>query len=295
MVKILIFTVIFWFALFDCAESKEFINESEIVSTLDAKLSNSEDIKKLESYLAAQMENDSLEKEREVFVSKNKLLIEKTIMNGKKYIPIIVSILINHNLPLELAFVPAVESAYINSVKSSKGAAGIWQLLPQTARSFGLIVNKYVDERLDPIKSTVAAARYLKHLYSIFGDWKLVLASYNAGHNKIITKVSYHGPTFYEIKRYLPKQTQNFVIKFLAFSQEGKKIIMRDSFIDSSDIEVLKVSGKYDLKTISKLSGVSERELRELNRHFVKGIIPDDGNKYNLYMPKGYRKWEEVI
>lgn len=295
MIKILIFAVIFFTALFDNAKAKEFINENEIISILDMKLSNSEDIKRLEDYLIAQVKNEPLEKKKEAFISSNKLLIQKTLENGKKYLPMIISILIKHNLPIELAFIPAIESGYINGLKSSKGAAGIWQLVPQTARSFGLVVNKHVDERLDPVKSTVAAVKYLKYLYSVFGDWKLVLASYNAGHNKVITKVSYHGSNFSQIERYLPKQTQDFVVKFLAFSQEGKKLLLKENLLNKQEIDIIKVSGEYNLETIAKMAYIPEKELKELNKHFIKGIIPNDGNEYNLYLPKGYKNLVEAI
>lgn len=300
MIKALIFSIFLLLALSSntIVYAKDFISEKEVSAIVDIKLSNSTEIEKLEAYISKATKKDGnvdIEKDKEAFISKNKRLIEKSIENGKKYIPVIVSILLKHNLPVELAFIPAVESGYINGVKSAKGAAGIWQFVPQTARTFGLVVNKYVDERLDPVKSTYAAVRYLKYLYSVFGDWKLVLASYNAGHNKVITKVSYHGNSFQEIRRYLPKQTQDFIVKIMAFSQEGKKIIKRDGFIGEADFEIVTVKGSYDLKTIAKISYIPERELRELNKHFLKGIIPDDGNDYNLYVPKGYKKVVEAM
>lgn len=300
MVKMLIIPLILALALSgkDSIQAKEFVNEKEISAIVDIKLSNSAEIEKLESYISKIQKNqDSIdvEKEKQVFVSKNKKLIEKSIENGKKYIPLIVSILIKHNLPVELAFIPAVESGYINGVKSAKGAAGIWQFVPHTARTFGLVVNRYVDERLDPVKSTYAAVKYLKYLYSVFGDWKLVFASYNAGHNKVITKVSYHGDSFQSIKKHLPKQTQEFVVKIMAFSEEGKKLIKKNGLAAEPEFEVVTVRGGYDLKTIAKISYIPEKELKELNRHFLKGVIPDDGNEYNLYVPKGYKRLVEAM
>lgn len=300
MIKVLMINVIFVMTLFVNTFSfgKEFINEKELSIIVEIRISNSPEIEKLERYISQiskKEEKYDLETEKELFISKNKRFIEKSIENGKKYIPTILSILVKHNLPPELVFIPAIESGYINGVKSPKGAVGIWQFVPKTARTFGLVVNAYVDERLDPVKSTLAAATYLKHLYSIFGDWKLVLASYNAGHVKVITKVSYHGSDFDSIRRYLPKQTQNYIVKFAAFSQEGKKILSREGLLKDSEIEIISVRGGYDIKTISRVSYIPERELKELNKHFTKGIIPDDGNEYNLYVPKGYGKFVEAI
>lgn len=268
---------------------RDFLDQEEVTQEVGSRITSSAQIEKYIAELSKK--DDILVSEKEIFISKNRKLIERSVENGKRYIPMIISILIKHNLPTELAFIPAIESHYINGLKSPKGAAGIWQFMPQTAKTFGLVVNKYVDERLDPVKSTYAAVKYLKHLYGIFGDWKLVLASYNAGHNKIITKVSYHGSSFADIKRYLPKQTQGYILKFLAFSEEGKKIMLRSgSIVSESNFEVVSVKGSYDLKTISKLAYIPEKDLKELNRHFVKGVIPDDGNEYNLYVPKGYGK-----
>ncbi|MEZ0323723.1 MAG: lytic transglycosylase domain-containing protein [Hydrogenothermaceae bacterium] len=275
---------------------KEFLIQEELSKDVEISLNKSEDVKKLENYLKTISEKDKwLEKEKESFISKNRKIIEKSIENGKKYIPLIISILVKHNLPMDLAFIPAIESHYINGLKSPKGAAGIWQFMPQTARNFGLVVNNYVDERLDPIKSTQAAVKYLKHLYGIFGDWNLVLASYNAGHSKVITKVSYHGSSFSDVRKYLPKQTQDYLVKFLAFLEEGKKLLNKNGISMEPDIEVIEVSGKYDLKTIAKLTYIPEQKLKELNKHFIKGIIPEDGNIYNLYVPSGYGKLVKAL
>lgn len=300
MAKLLNINVIFVTTLLLNAVSfgKEFISERELFIGLEMKLAHSPDIERLEKYISQMSKNEEkldAEKEKESFILKNRKFIEKSLENGKKYIPMVLSVLVKHNLPPELVFIPAIESGYINGVTSSKGAAGIWQFVPQTARKFGLVVNRHVDERLDPIKSTLAAAKYIKYLYSVFGDWKLVLASYNAGHSKVISKISYHGSSFDSINRYLPKQTQNYIVKFTAFSQEGKKILLKEGLPKESKIEVVQVRGGYDIKTLAKISYIPEKELRELNKHFLKGVIPDDGNEYNFYVPKGYGEFVEAM
>jgi membrane-bound lytic murein transglycosylase D len=116
-----------------------------------------------------------------------------------------------------LAYLAVIESGLNSSAKSSSNATGIWQLMPETARNFGLKVNRYIDERKDPYKSTVATAKYLKSLYNTFGSWELVIASYNCGGGcvmKILKSTS--ASSLSEIKHILPKQTKRYVSKFFA-------------------------------------------------------------------------------
>jgi membrane-bound lytic murein transglycosylase D len=230
-----------------------------------------------------------IEKKKKDYISKHRRELESYIENGKNVIPLIYSIFIKHNLPPELLAIPVIESHYRIMVKSSKGAAGLWQFMPETARNFGLKVNKEVDERLDPIKSTLAAVKYFKKLYSVFGDWHLVLASYNAGHNKIITKVSYHGNSFSSIKNFLPKQTKEYVLKFIAIAEATTEIIKKKR-LDKEDtnFDIVKVNKGYTFEEISKLTYIKRETLDKLNPHLLKKRIPNDGEEYNLYVPKGY-------
>jgi len=270
----------------------ETLEPKNISSAVEDKLENSQDIKALENYLKKSEEElvkVEIEKKKKDYISKHRRELESYIENGKNVIPLIYSILIKHNLPPELLAIPVIESHYRIMVKSPKGAAGLWQFMPETARNFGLKVNKEVDERLDPIKSTLAAVKYFKKLYSVFGDWHLVLASYNAGHNKIITKVSYHGNSFSSIKNFLPKQTKEYVLKFIAIAEATTEIIKKKG-LDKEDtnFDIVKVNKGYTFEEISKLTYIKRETLDKLNPHLLKKRIPNDGEEYNLYVPKGY-------
>jgi len=270
----------------------ETLEPKNISSAVEDKLENSQDIKALEDYLSKSEEElvkVEIEKKKKYYISKHRRELESYIENGKNVIPLIYSILIKHNLPPELLAIPVIESHYRIMVKSPKGAAGLWQFMPETARNFGLKVNKEVDERLDPIKSTLAAVKYFKKLYSVFGDWHLVLASYNAGHNKIITKVSYHGNSFSSIKNFLPKQTKEYVLKFIAIAEATTEIIKKKG-LDKEDtnFDIVKVNKGYTFEEISKLTYIKRETLDKLNPHLLKKRIPNDGEEYNLYVPKGY-------
>lgn len=277
----------------------EFINATVVSENVETVVENSKSVKDLEEFLSKSDDlilETKLKEEKKILLKSKRKEIESYLENGKNILPIIVKILVEHNLPKELAFIPIIESHYVNGLKSPKGAAGIWQLMPQTAKNLGLIVNKEVDERLDPVKSTLAAVKYLKKLYGMFGDWKLVLASYNAGHNKVITKTSYHGSSFASIKNFLPKQTQNYVLKFLAVV-EVAMMIMEEKKLHKNEVpfEVVKVKGGYSLDKVASLIYVEKEKLIKLNPHFLKKRIPNDGNEYNLYVPKGYGKLAEAL
>lgn len=277
----------------------EYLNRNEITENVEVVIKNSKSLKDLEEFLSKSDEiilETKVIEEKEILIKSKKKEIEKYLENGKNIIPVVIEVLIQHHLPKELAFIPVIESHYINGLKSPKGAAGIWQLMPSTARNLGLVVNSKVDERLDPVKSTLAAVKYLKNLYKTFGDWKLVLAAYNAGHNKVIIKTSYHGTSFTSIKKYLPKQTQNYVIKFLATVEVAKQIV-EEKKLDKSEpsFEIIKVKGGYKLENIASSIYLPKEKLISLNKHFLKKEIPDDGNEYNLYVPKGYGKIAEAL
>jgi membrane-bound lytic murein transglycosylase D len=277
----------------------ETLEPKNISSAVEDKLENSQDIKALENYLNKTEEEVvkvEIENKKKDYISKHRRELESYIENGKNVIPLIYSILIKHNLPPELLAVPIIESHYKVLAKSPKGAAGLWQLMPETARNFGLKVSEEVDERLDPIKSTLAAVKYFKKLYSVFGDWQLVLASYNAGHNKVITKVSYHGNSFSSIKNFLPKQTKEYVLNFIAIAQATTEIIKKKG-LDKEDVnfDIVKVNKGFTFEEISKLTYIKRETLDKLNPHLLKKRIPNDGEEYNLYVPKGYGKLVKAL
>jgi len=118
----------------------------------------------------------------------NRQSFELALQRANYYMPIIRPIIQKHNLPEELALLPVIESGFNNFAVSRSGAAGLWQFIPSTARRYGLRVDQYVDERFDVVKATDAAMRYLKDLYSMFGNWELALASYNCGENCVAKK-----------------------------------------------------------------------------------------------------------
>ncbi|MBI5192355.1 MAG: transglycosylase SLT domain-containing protein [Nitrospirae bacterium] len=209
------------------------------------------------------------------------------------YIPFVKDILREEGIPEDLALLPLIESGFNVNARSPKQAAGMWQFMASTGAMYGLKVNKWVDERRDPVKSTRAAARHLKDLYNTFGDWPLALASYNAGSGKVKKAIERTGSADYweiEDTRALKPETQNYVPKFMAAVILAKN---PDDFgftiTDGPAIkyDVIEVPGGIDLNSITKISDADYEELRKLNPELKSQITPSVEIYYTLRVPEG--------
>ena len=150
----------------------------------------------------------------ELYLFKRRGLLSSMLSLGDLYFPEIEMALDKNGLPMELRYLVIVESALNPKAISPAGAAGLWQLMLPTGKIYGLTVNSLVDERMDPVKSTEAACRFLKDLYRIYGDWWLVLAAYNCGPgnvNRALRRVNTDRPNFWDIYRYLPNETRRYI------------------------------------------------------------------------------------
>jgi membrane-bound lytic murein transglycosylase D len=193
-------------------------------------------------------------------------------------------------LPPDLVHLVFVESGFNLHARSVSAAVGPWQFLRSTGRLFGLTVNQWVDERKDPEKSTVAAARYLKHLYSIFGDWPLALASYNAGEGTVLRAIKAQGTTNYWDLR-LPRQTEDYVPQFmavLAISREPEKYGFDEIELDQPmDFDEIALKGAVDLRAIAKFAECSYDEMKLLNPAVLRHAAPGQDGITMLRVPRG--------
>ncbi len=213
-----------------------------------------------------------------------------------KYRQMIVDMLIEEDLPQELSWLPLIESGFKAKALSKARALGLWQFIPSTGYKFGLSRNKYIDERLDPLKSTQAAINYLKELHSHFGDWSTVLAAYNCGETRVLRiirkqKINYLD-NFWDLYEHLPRETARYVPKFIAtlhivnnLEKYGLDKIAIDSPLKS---ESLMVTKKIDLSNAAKITAIDMKILEELNPELRQNIIP--GGKYRLKIPKGSKQ-----
>ncbi len=210
------------------------------------------------------------------------------------YMPIFEEALEMYNLPLELKYLPVIESALSPTATSRVGAAGLWQFMLATGKQYGLEVNSLVDERRDPIKSTYAAARYLRDLYKIYDDWNLVIAAYNYGPQNINKAIHRAGGVkdYWAIYKYLPRETQGYVPAFIAANYimtyycEHNICPMRTQIPAKSDTIV--VSRDVHFKQIAAVTGIRIEELRSLNPQYRRDIVNGSTQPSVIRLPQTY-------
>jgi membrane-bound lytic murein transglycosylase D len=214
------------------------------------------------------------------YLIKDKQLISKMLALSQHYFPIFEQKLDKYNLPLELKYLSVVESSLNTRAKSFSGALGLWQFMYPTAKEYGLRVTSYIDERLDPLKSTEAACKYFLKLYDLFGDWNLVLAAYNGGPGYIQRKMISTGhDNYWDLRPHLRTETRNYVPKFIAITylmEFYKNYNFPIDFLDISllDSDTIQIDYQINYKTLSRLTCLSEEEISYYNPSFKNNVIP---------------------
>ena len=207
------------------------------------------------------------------------------------YIPIFEEALEAYQLPLELKYLPIIESALNPNAISRAGAGGLWQFMIGTGKQYGLQVNSLVDERRDPVKASYAAARYLSDLYKIFGDWNLVIAAYNCGPeniNKAIRR-SNGEKDYWQIYPYLPKETRGYVPAFIAANYIMTYYSLHNICPMSTRLpaktDTVMVNKNVHLQQVAEVVGINIDLLRSLNPMYRRDIIPGATEPYALRLP----------
>ena len=206
------------------------------------------------------------------------------------YFPLFEDALARYDLPYELCYLAVIESALNPSVRSHAGAAGLWQFMPSTGKLYGLEINSLVDERLDPIRATDAACRFLKALYNTFGDWNLAIAAYNCGPGNINKAIHRSGKRdFWSIYPYLPRETRSYLPLFIAASYvlnySDTHGICPAEVDRTMRSDTILTHRRLHLKQVSDMLGVPLDELRRLNPQYTRDIIPGGEKEYALCLP----------
>lgn len=230
----------------------------------------------------------------ERYTHRERTLVAEMLGMSPYYMPIFEQALEKRGMPLELKYIPVIESALDPNAVSPVGASGLWQFMLETARNQGLEVNSLVDERRDPYRSSDAAADYFKKLYDIYGDWSLAIAAYNCGPGNVNKALLRAGdgsakPDFWEIYNYLPRETRGYVPAFIAATyvmHYYKEHNISPSLATKPLlIDTVKVTQRLNFAQISKVLNIPIEEIRILNPQYRHDVIPGDARPYTLALP----------
>lgn len=270
------------------------ILDEEVENKSSNEVSTEEYIKRL-SQMPTTIEmpyNSEVRKYIDMYVNRRRTMVEAMLGMSLYYMPIFEQALEQEGMPLELKYLPIVESALNPVAKSRVGAAGLWQFMLKTGKGLGLEVNSLVDERLDPYKSSVMAARYLKQLYNIYKDWSLAIAAYNCGPGKVnqaLRQAGGSGKDYWQIYAFLPKETRGYVPAFIAatyvmtyFKQHNiSPALARKPIV----VDTVQVKRRIHFNQIAKVLNLPVEAIRVLNPQYRQDIIPGNYRPYTLALP----------
>ncbi len=256
---------------------------------------NATEYEDLLSRLPAEIEmpyNQIVGKFIDMYLGKRRDLVSDMLALHNYYGRIFVEELVKQKVPLELQYLPVIESAINPNAVSRAGAVGLWQFMPATALDLGLEVNSLVDQRRDPRLASHYAVKYLKQLYGIYGDWSLAIAAYNCGPgnvNKALRRAGGGKKDFWEIYNYLLPETRGYFPAFIAanyvmnyHNRYGiKPTLVKNALIT----DTVQVSQRINFQQIADVLQIPVEEIRMLNPQFRKDIIPGDNHPYALVLP----------
>lgn len=233
------------------------------------------------------------------FTVRNREYTKEIIALQDLFFPIFEEALARHGLPDELKYLSIVESGLRANAISRVGAGGLWQFMPSTGKSYGLQQSWYIDERMNPWEATEAACKYLKMLYRVFGDWELALAAYNTGPGNVRKAIRRSGyqDTFWEVYRFLPRETRSYVPQFVAimytlnyldehnFNQDLRGSNLRPEF------DTLHVSGYMHLETFANQIDVCLEDMIKLNPQIIRGATTEGTMNYPIKVPVDKIDW----
>lgn len=242
-----------------------------------------------------------------VYIDRRYRLTSRMLGLSQLYFPLFEQKLSAYHLPMELKYLPIVESALNPKATSRSGAGGLWQFMPATGKGYGLEIGSFIDERNDPYLATDAACKYLSKLYAIYGDWSLSLAAYNAGQGTVTKAIRRSGgkKDYWSIRPFLPKETQNYVPAFIAVNYvmnyaSEHNIYPRTPLFQDFEMDTVHVSQRIEMGVLEQWLKYNRVEMGYINPMYLTEVVPADSvKKLPIKMPLrlvgDFLKYEDSI
>ncbi|MBS7255254.1 LysM peptidoglycan-binding domain-containing protein [Flavobacterium branchiicola] len=238
--------------------------------------------------------NQGLENIIKSFLKNRKKSFSRLMALSEYYFPIFEESFARHNIPLEIKYLAVVESALNPKAVSKMGATGLWQFMYGTGKQYALKIDSYIDERSDPMKATAAASEYMTKMFDVFGDWELVLASYNSGPGNVTKAIRRSGgqTKYWDIRNFLPKETQGYVPAFLAtmylFEYHKEHGINPErAVVKNFETDTLNIKREMTFKQIADLLDMPQSQIQLLNPSYKLNVVPYyQGEQHALRLPK---------
>ncbi|NWF51551.1 MAG: transglycosylase SLT domain-containing protein [Nitrospirae bacterium] len=288
---ILLFVFTAYASGFNADNSSEQFEQIKISLPPEEKIGTPEIIS---DYNSNEIAIKAVNKHINLFTEKIREKFSLWLSRSGKYIELMKNILKKENIPEEIVFIPLIESGFSPNACSPARAVGYWQFIASTARKYGLKINWWMDERRDPIKSTVAAANYFKDLYKMFGSWNLAMAAYNAGEGKVLKALNMTKTEDYWSllnTKYLRNETKDYVPKFIAASMianSPKEFGFDDiEYHPPFDYDEVTLDYPIDLDVAADCADTDLKTIKELNPELTRWCTPPDVSEYTLRIPAG--------
>jgi len=226
------------------------------------------------------------------FTVRNRDYTKMVMARKELFFPLFDATMTKHEMPLEVKYLAIIESGLDPQIRSRMGAMGLWQFMPATGKMYGMEVNSDVDDRMDPNQSTESAAKYLKSLYRMFGDWEVAMAAYNCGPGNVRKAIRRSGgkKTFWEIYDYLPKETRSYIPQFQAMLYVLNHLDKHNFYLEDPTYalnhEQIRFNKAFSLDKLAELTNLCVSDLEKLNPSIKNKKIPISNRTMSVKIPK---------